>query len=409
MSIFCNVQKTKTDVNETATQDMSYSNVRNQAVIDSLQKQGIYTILAPTHNELSYADGRYNSSNLHLMENVTENLISKWGEKSLTEMNKKLSDFMDSMGLVTKDNASISSLIDDLTKEVDPKDLEEIWTKAINAKPTLLAQIIGLVNSKYKQKNVAQQVGKWASVIDQKGQLANNRIGGIEQDLVKQRDQQKENISILESTFELYYNTFKELRAEYILLQYVKTNFDNQLAQFKLKDNTSIQAQKELAQYERVGNLIANKQLLIQKSLMQIVLVVDNNDTLIKSCQNMLLDIDNLILHSLPNIRSNLITIAIALRTEKQMLENKSIHDFDANQSLLASKITSRIGVQTEQLQGQQALRDANVMQNLVAQAEKFRADVKIAKENKQKDIDKASEIMNNASHELVALLKQAK
>ena len=391
----------------TLVQDVkpSFTQQRNNLVIEALQQQGSYDLLKPTRQELSYVEGVYNSANFHNMNTISEDFASRFAEQEMKDMSTALSNFMRDMGLVTSDNASIAVLMDSLSKEANTKELEGIWQNAINAKPTLLAQMIGLFNSQYKKRSVINQVDKFSRIIDDKGQRIGNRIDNIEKDLISQQKAQKDHIRLLEGTFELYYNTFKKIREKFILINYIETNYRSQLDMFKKGDVSSIEAQKKLNQYERVLSLIENKRLLIHKSLMQIVFTVDNNDKLIKSCQNVLIDIDGILLHSLPNIKSNLITIAIALRTEKTLLENESITQFDNNQTILAKKVSSDLMVKTEELQGKKRLRDSEIMTELVAETKNLQERLKVAKENKQKDVDKATEMMNNASKELVKIL----
>ena len=391
----------------TLVQDVkpSFTQQRNNLVVEALQKQGSFALLNPTQQELSYIEGVYNSTNFHNMDYLTEEYASRFAEKEMQDMSKSLSEFMRDMGLVASDNSSIAVLMDNLSKEANTKELEGIWQSAINAKPTLLAQMIGLFNSQYKKKNVINQVSKFSQIIDDKGQRIGNRIDNIEKDLINQQQAQKNHIKLLEGTFELYYQSFKKIREKFILINYIETNYRSQLEVFKKGELVSIEAQKKLNQYERILSLIENKRLLIHKSLMQIVFTVDNNDKLIKSCQNVLIDIDGILLHSLPNIKSNLITIAIALRTEKTLLENESITMFDSNQSILAKKVSSDLIIKTEELQGKKRLRDSEIMSELVLETKNLQERLKIAKENKQKDVDKATEMMNNASQELVKIL----
>ena len=62
-----------------AIKESSWSNVRRDAVIDSLQKQGMYQILQPTSNELKLSDGIYISGNFSNIDLLNEETISNLG------------------------------------------------------------------------------------------------------------------------------------------------------------------------------------------------------------------------------------------------------------------------------------------------------------------------------------------
>lgn len=389
----------------------NWTSTRQTEIIESLKKQGTYEILLPKDNELKYADGIYVSSNLSNVGLLKEDSIQNLGKKELETLNNKMRDFIDGLNLVSSENTGIYDLMTDLSKSVKPDELKEIWQKAINAKPTLLATIIGLFNSPYKDKNVINQVKELSKIIDDKGKLVGKKIDGIEQDLTKQKEIQKDNINQLNKTFEIYYKSVKDLRLQYMIAMYLQHDFKIHLNNFKNSNlnNQSIEFNKQLTEYERIESLIDNKCLLMQKSLMQILIAVKNNDNLIKVCYNLLSEIDNTLTHSLPNIRSNIATIAVALRAERGLKENQFVQTLDEQESSLASEITGMLSVKAEKLAGSNRKREANAMEKLVLEAEKFENEIKEAKEQKKKDIDESFKIMYNAQIKLNNLLNKGK
>ena len=392
-----------------AIKESSWSNARRDAVIDSLQKQGMYQILQPTSNELKLSDGIYVSGNFSNIDLLNEETISNLGEKELGKLNSSLKVFIDGLNLVASENKGLFDLMDDLSKTVNPQEMNEIWEKAVNAKPNLLEIIIGIFNSQYKKKVIINKLTNSATLIEKKGKIVGAKIDSIENSLLQQKEQQINNIKKLNETFELYYHAVKDLRVQYILIMYIQYNFKLSLNNFKQtnKGSTGIDFTKKLLSYERIDSMIDSKALLMQQSLMQILIAVKNNDNLIKVCQNLLFEINNTIIHSLPNIRTNIVTLAIALRAERGLKENSSVKELEEQQSILTQKILVNITVKAEELSGQSALKGANTMKKLVEEAEKFQSDILKAKENKRKDIDNAFNIMYDAQSKFNILINK--
>lgn len=389
--------------------ESSWTLNRQQGIIGSLKKQGTYEILLPKENELKYADGVYVSSSLTNIDSVTEETVQNIGKKELNNLNNSMKDFINGLNLISSENTGIYDLMTDLSKAVNPEELKDIWQKAINAKPTLLATIIGLFNRPYKEKNVINQVSELSKIIDRKGKSVSGKIDGIENDLIKQKEVQKDNINQLNKTFEIYYKAVKDLRLQYIIAMYVQYDFKRNLNSYKNsnQDNQSIEFNKKLSEYERINSLIDNKCLLMQKSLMQILIAVKNNDNLIKVCHSLLSEIDNTITHSLPNIRSNIATIAVALRAERGLRENQAVQLLEDQQGSMATEVTGALSVKAELLSGSNRKREASAMEKLVLEAERFDNEIKKAKEQKKKDIDDSFKIMYNAQIKFNDLLKK--
>jgi hypothetical protein len=411
MSLLSGVKPVKTTVedNVVAVKESSWTANRQQGIIESLKKQGTYDILLPKDNELKYADGVYVSSNLTNIDSVTEETVQNIGKKELENLNNSMKDFISGLNLISSENTGIYDLMTDLSKAVNPEELKDIWQKAVNAKPTILAMIIGIFNSPYKEKNVINQVNELSKIIDRKGKSVSGKIDGIENDLIKQKEVQKDNIKQLNKTFEIYYKAVKDLRLQYIIAMYIQYDFKKNLASYKNsnQDNQSIEFTKKISEYERIDSLIDNKCLLMQKSLMQILIAVKNNDNLIKVCYNLLSEIDNTITHSLPNIRSNIATIAVALRAERGLRENQAVQLLEDQQGAMATEITGALSVKAELLSGSNRKREASAMEKLVLEAERFDNEIKKAKEQKKKDIDESFKIMYNAQIKFNDLLKK--
>lgn len=389
--------------------ESSWTADRQMCIIDSLKKQGTYEILLPKENELKYAEGVYVSSSFTNIDSVTEENVQNIGKKELKNLNNSMKDFITGLNLISSENTGIYDLMTDLSKAVNPEELKDIWQKAVNAKPTILAMLIGIFNRPYKDKNVINQVNELSKIIDRKGKSVSGKIDSIENDLIKQKEVQKDNIKQLNKTFEIYYKATIDLRLQYIIAMYIQYDFKRNLNSYKNKnkDNQSIEFNKKVSEYERIESLIDNKCLLMQKSLMQILIAVKNNDNLIKVCYNLLSEIDNTITHSLPNIRTNIATIAVALRAERGLRENQAVQLLEDQQGTMATEVTGNLSVKAELLSGSNRKREASAMEKLVLEAERFDNEIKKAKEQKKRDIDDSFKIMYNAQIKFNDLLKK--
>lgn len=115
---------------------------QDQLIIDALNKGGYAEIMAPTQDELTYVNSVFQSKGFINIDSVTYETVQQIGKTELEELNRAIKEFTKRMNGVR--TTGIFDLIDDLSKEVDPSELEAIWNKACNAQPTLLAKFLNL-------------------------------------------------------------------------------------------------------------------------------------------------------------------------------------------------------------------------------------------------------------------------
>lgn len=390
----------------------SFSEVRGEkivnsfGIIDSLKETGSYDNLLPTKVELSYVEGVYNSSMFFDMDNVTEELVNNIAKEELVKLNNSLRDFTNKMGLVASESTGLFDIMGSLSKEASVDELDSIWEKAVNVKPTLMTKIIGYFNKDFPRKKEEDSKNMYTRLIESKSKSVDLAMEKKENELKDQRDIQEKNINLLNDSFDLYYHAVVDLRKKYILLNYIQTNFQSSLNNFKKINQGSkdINLVKKLSEYERVSLSLESKRQLMQKTLLGILHNVQNNNSLINSSRALMTDIDNTILHSIPSIRSNIVSIAVALRVEKGLRRSNEVKMLELQQSKLATKVTGEIAIKTAELRGVDSMNNANAMASLVKEAQEIKEKIRLAQEKCKINVDSSAQIMHNAMHDMQEL-----
>lgn len=378
---------------------------QDQMIIDALNKGGYAEIMAPTQDELTYVNSVFQSKGFINIDSVTYETVQQIGKTELEELNKAIKQFTTQMNGVR--TTGIFDLIDDLSKEVDPSELEAIWNKACNAQPTLLAKFLNLFVKGAATKSVKHRLEDLALLMQSRGTSLELKISQIEKGLTDQRSSQEKNIKMLNDSYDIYYRAFVQLRKQFALIIYLEHTYKDQFERFKESIGTSqdFAINRKLQEYTRTFDDIQNKRLLLHKSLLQLDITAKQGDNLINVCTNLLKEINNTLLASMPMIRSNLTSIVIAIEAHKAMLGNNSARTLEQQSGLLAAKTIGDLSVKSTLLAGESRLQDAQCMDELVKTMASFKSQMVAAKDKSEQNIQQATAILQNATEEAMKIM----
>ncbi len=387
------------------SQKSNFQVARNDAIVQALTVGGFDSIMKPSDAELVYVDSVFQSKGFHTLDGVTSDAVDAIGRQEFVDLNNKLKRFTDSMqGVKT---AGLFSLIDDLSKDIQETDIEGIWNKAVNAKPTLLAYILSIFDRNAKKKSISKKLQDIGVMLGAKSGNLKDKLAQIEKDLTAQKQEQEKSVKMLEDSFEIYYNAFLQLRKQFALIVYLEFTYQSMLEQYKKESGGSgdIVINKKLQEYERIFADIQNKRLLLHKTLLQLPLTAQQSNNLIGVCKGLIKEVDNTILVSLPSIRASLVNVSAAIQAEHAFLGNESAQKLEENLAKLSSKVSADLTVRATTLASSARLREANTVASLVSDLKDLTSRVDAAKAQSQADIASATNILTVATSDLKQIL----
>lgn len=384
-----------------------YEKVRNQDVLSALSVDGYDKLMPPTEIELGYVASVYENKGYVNIDKMTTKDVDSVGRKELEELNKQLTEFTKTMSGV--DTRGVFELIDDLSTSVAEQDLGGIWDKAKNAKPTLLAVILGFFNPQATKKSVLKRFDQLALMIESRGISLESKFQSIEVGLRDKINGLNKNIDMLDKAFDLYYNAFIQLRKQFILIRFMEYNYQKQLEVFKQQnvDSEDLVINNKLNQYERVLKDLTTRRLLLHKMLLQLPVTAQQNERLVNVSRSLADEINNTLLASMPVIRMNFVGIKAAIDAERGFLSNNVARDLEENGNLLLAQTTGDLAVRSELMYGANRLAEAKNMEKIVDGMAEISKNIKGAKQIAQKDIDEAKDILYNTTHKLKDALNQ--
>lgn len=382
-----------------------YEAPRADIIKNSLSVKGYEKLIEPSDNELMYVAQVFQSKKLHLMDNVTYPVVSGIGGPEFTNLNNSLKVFTSKMSAVK--TPGLFTLIDTLSKDIQGANLDEIWNKTVNAKPTLMARFMALFNPSAKEESLNEQFKELYSKLTESGKGLEVKLGKLELDLRKQKKEQEDNIRALEQSFEIYFNSFTELRKQFILVVFLEESYRSQLESFKVKhtNTTELSISRKLKEYEQVMEDIENRKMIIHGALLKLPITVHQNSTLVGVCKKLSKEVDSVLENSFPTIRSNLIGLGISLNSQQAMLGTQNIRELDANLSQMSMKVSSDLAVKAELLTSQTRLKEANNIRTLVLGLKDLQERTQAAKEEGRANMEQAQTILNEATDELKQIL----
>lgn len=377
---------------------MPYLDVRKQDIMEALKIDGYDKLMPPTEIELGYVASVYENKGYTDIDKLTTKDVDNVGRNELEDLNKQLTQFTSKMAGI--EVGGIFDIIDHISQEVDKTQLGEVWSKAKNAKPTILARILGLFNPQATRKSILNQFDILSQIVRDRGKSLELKFIQIEKDLEAKRGALLQNINMLQSAFQLYYNSFIQLRKQFILIRFMEWNFSKQLEVFKQQnvDSQDLVINNKLMVYERIMRDLTTRRLLLHKTLLQLPITAEQNERLITVSRSLMDEINNTLLASMPVIRMNFVGIKAALDAERAFMSTGKARELERNGSMLLSEVSGSLAERAELMYGANRLAEARCLDELVNDVVKFKNIMIEAKNKSQKDIDEASQILHNCT-----------
>lgn len=400
------LQKVKAQTSPLVTKEFIKDDIQ-KALELSLSTSQTYELFAPTQEEIQHVSVLFKNRKLDNINVITYKVVSEIAKPEFVALNNQLKQFTSKISSIKA--PGLFNLIDELSKGVNDADLEQIWERTVNAKPSLMARFLSVFNSKAIGTNLQTQYESVYKLLTERSKGLEVKLDSIQKQLVLQKHEQENNIAALTSSFEMYFNSFQNVRTEFIFTLYLEEFYKQEIEKFKLANPNlqDLQVSKQLSEYESVLGDIENKRLVLHGALIKFPIIVKQNENLINVSKNILKEIDNTLLNNFTSIRSNLMGLGISLNAQQALLGTNQAKLLDEQSSKLSSKIVGDLSVKAEKFASESRLREAENIKQLVGDIRLINDKVQQAKEENKADMAKAQEILNDATQELKQILGQ--
>lgn len=400
------LQKVKPQTNPLVTKEFVKDDIQ-KALELSLSTSQTYELFAPTQEEIQHVSVLFKNRKLDNINVITYKVVSEIAKPEFVSLNNQLKQFTSKISSIKA--PGLFTLLDELSKGVNDADLEQIWERTVNAKPSLMARFLSVFSPKAIGTNLQTQYESVYKLLTERSKGLEVKLGAIEKQLIVQKHEQENNIAALTSSFEMYFNSFQNVRTEFIFTLYLEEFYKQEIEKFKLATPNlqDLQVSKQLSEYESVLNDIENKRLVLHGALIKFPIIVKQNENLINVSKNILKEIDNTLLNNFTSIRSNLMGLGISLNAQQALLGTNQAKLLDEQSSKLSSKIVGDLSVKAEKFASESRLREAENIKKLVGDIRVINDKVQQAKEENKADMQKAQDILNEATQELKQILGQ--
>ena len=374
-------------------------------LIAALEKTGMNQVVSVNEEKATKILAEFKRLGLDKVEDITYEHVSLIGKNEFTKLNSELKNFTSRMTAI--ETPGLFGLIDDLSKNIQDAELDALWQKAVNAKPTLWARFMNVFNKKSARESLNSQFTTLSTVLSTKGKGLEKKLGEIEKELLKQQNEQTINIKTLETSFELYYNAFLGLRDQLAMVSFLEQYYGEYLGFLRTESGRvqDLVIDNQLRNAEEVHRDIQDKRLVIHKAMLQMPITSQQNANLVTVCKNLLKEIENTRLSSFPTIRSNLLGLGISLRTQQAMMTNDSAQELDRNLAKMAAKVSGDLTEKGILLSSEARLREADTLKALVEDLKALEGRLLTAKQQSQTNMDEATTKLLESTTELKGVL----
>ena len=377
----------------------------NVSVIkDTLDNTEYTQALSISQEDHEFVLSEFTKKKFNNLANINYDTISTIANKEFNDLNEKLKAFTSQMDKVQ--TPGLFPMIDDLSKKLHDAELANIWNKAVNAKPTLWAKFLNIFDKKSANISLNSKYEQLTTLVTQRSSGLESKITELEKELVKQENEQRINVKMLEHAYSMYYKTFLELRQQLIFIVFLEEYYKKHLEDLAYVVNEdALVLQNELKDAETVLEDIQDKRLILHKTIVQLPITAQQNKNLVGVCKNLLKEIQNTRTSSFMSIRTNLVTLGTALKTQQALLTNQSAKDLEHNSSILASEISGNLAVKGVLLSSESRLKEVQTVQKLIESLERSSEALMEARQQSQLNIEEATATLLETTNKVKELI----
>ena len=363
----------------------------NVSVIkDTLDNTEYTQALSISQEDHEFVLSEFTKKKFNHLANINYDTISSIANKEFNDLNEKLKAFTSQMDKVQ--TPGLFPMIDDLSKKLHDAELANIWNKAVNAKPTLWAKFLNIFDKKSANISLNSKYEQLTTLVTQRSSGLESKITELEKELVKQENEQRINVKMLEHAYSMYYKTFLELRQQLIFIVFLEEYYKKHLEDLSnVVNEDALFLQNELKDAQTVLEDIQDKRLILHKTVIQLPITAQQNKNLVGVCKNLLKEIQNTRTSSFMSIRTNLVTLGTALKTQQALLTNQSAKDLEHNSSILASEISGNLAVKGVLISSEARLKEVQTVQKLIENLERSSESLMEARQQSQLNIEEAT------------------
>ena len=363
----------------------------NVSVIkDALDNTEYTQALSISQEDHEFVLSEFTKKKFNNLANINYDTISTIANKEFNDLNEKLKAFTSQMDKVQ--TPGLFPMIDDLSKKLHDAELVNIWNKAVNAKPTLWAKFLNIFDKKSANISLNSKYEQLTTLVTQRSSGLESKITELEKELVKQENEQRINVKMLEHAYSMYYKTFLELRQQLIFIVFLEEYYKKHLEDLSnVVNEDALVLQNELKDAQTVLEDIQDKRLILHKTVIQLPITAQQNKNLVGVCKNLLKEIQNTRTSSFMSIRTNLVTLGTALKTQQALLTNQSAKDLEHNSSILASEISGNLAVKGVLISSEASLKEVQTVQKLIENLERSSESLMEARQQSQLNIEEAT------------------
>lgn len=377
----------------------------NVSVIkDTLDNTEYTQALSISQEDHEFVLSEFTKKKFNNLANINYDTISTIANKEFNDLNEKLKAFTSQMDKVQ--TPGLFPMIDDLSKKLHDAELANIWNKAVNAKPTLWAKFLNIFDKKSANISLNSKYEQLTTLVTQRSSGLESKITELEKELVKQENEQRINVKMLEYAYSMYYKTFLELRQQLIFIVFLEEYYKKHLEDLSnVVNEDALVLQNELKEAETVLEDIQDKRLILHKTIVQLPITAQQNKNLVGVCKNLLKEIQNTRTSSFMSIRTNLVTLGTALKTQQALLTNQSAKDLEHNSSILASEISGNLAVKGVLLSSESRLKEVQTVQKLIENLERSSEALMEARQQSQLNIEEATATLLETTNKVKELI----
>ena len=363
----------------------------NVSVIkDTLDNTEYTQALSISQEDHEFVLSEFTKKKFNNLANINYDTISTIANKEFNDLNEKLKAFTSQMDKVQ--TPGLFPMIDDLSKKLHDAELANIWNTAVNAKPTLWAKFLNIFDKKSANISLNSKYEQLTTLVTQRSSGLESKITELEKELVKQENEQRINVKMLEHAYSMYYKTFLELRQQLIFIVFLEEYYKKHLEDLSnVVNEDALVLQNELKDAQTVLEDIQDKRLILHKTVIQLPITAQQNKNLVGVCKNLLKEIQNTRTSSFMSIRTNLVTLGTALKTQQALLTNQSAKDLEHNSSILASEISGNLAVKGVLISSEARLKEVKTVQKLIENLERSSESLMEARQQSQLNIEEAT------------------
>lgn len=330
---------------------------------------------------------------------VTYDMVTSLGRDQFTAIKQRQSAFTETINTIQ--DSGVFYILQEFNKNVKSADIPRLYRQACTVKPSIISKIISFVgfNSKHKQLSVDTQRSSLFDKIKENSTGLATVVNDMERKLMSKRSELRTASGMIKEGFSAQFEQLDLLAPQHLVVSLALENQEKFLEHLDTLNKNDGAVQQKIKEALRVRDNLVNRELLLRNSIISVPTKAGEYGIMLDSITSIMTEIDNTLDFKLVSLNDSLISISIAMKSQRALSDQYQIENLSETLSEIKSFAIKELAVQSKTLSSSARLKEANDLEKQVQNVINIQNELEQLETTKKQQFQEASAKMEQVAH----------